>query len=65
MSVVHRCDGCGTEASVPTLGEIMLDWCVVYRTDLAQPGSRTTDLFCSDECMTDYFVAKRMIEGAM
>lgn len=65
MSVIHRCDGCGEQATLPVVNSIPLDWCAVHRRDLLAPGGWKDDLFCSDECMTDYFVAKRMIEGAM
>jgi hypothetical protein len=65
MSVTHRCDGCSKETSMATVTSIQLDWCMVHRSDLTVPGGWKTDLFCSDECMVDYFVAKRMIEGAM
>lgn len=59
MATFRRCDSCGKETPVTTGFAMEDDWWHVY-----QVGGDSM-AFCSDGCMTDYYVSKRMIEGAM
>ena len=58
MATFRRCDSCRKEVEA-TMGFMNEDdWWHAYQVG----GSTLT--FCSDGCMTDYYVSKRMIEGA-
>lgn len=61
MAVIRRCDSCQAETPfvVMSLGSAEDDWYSVYRAD----GENV--MFCSDGCLTDYYVSKRMIDGVM
>lgn len=59
MATFRRCDSCREETPVATGFAMEDNWWHVY-----QAGGDAM-AFCSDGCMTDYYVAKRMVEGAM
>lgn len=59
MAVIHRCDQCRREANPHPEGGVTDGWFSVWRWGGEQM------IFCSEGCVADYFLAKRMIEGAM
>lgn len=59
MAVIRRCDSCHNEVPVK-MGFVMEDqWWHVYQT------AGESMAFCSEGCLADYYLAKRMIDGAM
>lgn len=60
--LIRRCDQCRTEATWTTQGwdnSEDKNW-----NEVTLPGASQLT-FCTAGCITDYFVAKRMIEGVM
>ena len=62
MAIIHQCDNCGEQAKIPDHGGYGPTWCVLVRHD---PEIRTSLLFCSEGCVADYYLAKRLVEGSV